>query len=74
MQGHTVKDIAQEVGLHEHTVSKYIKKSPAPPKKTAGTEDEALQLDYTTVLTKREEVLAKKILEQVALYEDDVEG
>ena len=74
LQGHTVKDIAQEVGLHEHTVSKYIKNAPAPPKVSGKSEDTSLQVDYTTVLTKREEGLAKKILAEVALFEDDEEG
>lgn len=74
LQGHTVKDIAQEVGLSEKTVRGYIKKSPEPLKVSASSEDTNLQIDYTTVLSKREEVLAKKILAQVALYEDDVEG
>lgn len=74
LQGHSIKDIAQEVGLHKDTVSKYIKNAPAPPKVSGSSEDTTLQIDYTTVLTKREEVLAKKILAEVALYEDDIEG
>ena len=74
LQGHTIKDIAQEAGVSEKTVSKYIKNAPAPPKVSGKSEDTSLQLDYTTVLTKREEGLAKKILAQVALYEDTDEG
>lgn len=74
LQGHSIKDIAQEVGLHKDTVAKYIKNAPAPLKVSASSEDTTLQIDYTTVLTKREEVLAKKILAEVALYEDPVEG
>ena len=74
LQGHSIKDIAQEVGLHKDTVSKYIKNAPALPKVSGKSEDTSLQIDYTTVLTKREEVLAKKILAQVALYEDNEEG
>lgn len=74
LQGHSIKDIAQETGVSEKTVSKYIKNAPAPPKVSGKSEDTSLQLDYTTVLTKREEVLAKKILAQVALYEDTEEG
>ena len=74
LQGHSIKDIAQEVGLHKDTVSKYIKNAPAPPKVSGKSEDTNLQLDYTTVLTKREEGLAKKILAEVALFEDDEEG
>lgn len=74
LQGHSVADIANEVGLSRKTVSKYIKNAPAPPKVTGKSEDTSLQVDYTTVLTKREEGLAKKILEEVALFEDDEEG
>ncbi len=74
LQGHNARDIAQEVGLSEKTVRKYIKNAPAPPKVSGKSEDTSLQLDYTTVLTKREEALAKKILAQVALYEDTDEG
>lgn len=74
LQGHSAKDIAQEVGLSEKTVRKYIKNAPAPLTASAKSEDTSLQVDYTTVLTKREEVLAKKILAQVALYEDTDEG
>ena len=74
LQGHTIKDIAVEVGLSEKTVSKYIKNAPAPPKVSGSSEDITLQLDYTTVLTKREELLTKKISAEVALYEDDIEG
>lgn len=74
LQGHSQKDIAQEVGLSEKTVRKYIKNAPAPPKVSGKSEDTSLQVDYTTVLTKREEGLAKKILAEVALFEDDEEG
>ena len=74
LQGHSQKDIAQEAGVSEKTVRKYIKNAPAPPKVSGKSEDTSLQLDYTTVLTKREEVLTKKISAQVALYEDTDEG
>ena len=74
LQGHSQKDIAQEVGLSEKTVRKYIKNAPSPPKVSGKSEDTSLQVDYTTVLTKREEGLAKKILAEVALFEDDEEG
>ena len=74
LQGHSVKDIALETGVCEKTVSRYKKTSPEPPKVSASSEDITLQIDYTTVLTKREEVLAKKILNQIALYEDIAEG
>ena len=55
LQGHSQKDIAQEVGLSEKTVRKYIKNAPAPPKVSGKSEDKSLQVDYTKVLTKREE-------------------
>lgn len=74
LQGHSTKDIAQEVGLSEKTVRKYIKNAPAMPKGSASSEDTTIQVDYTTILSKREEVLARKILAEVALYEDPVEG
>lgn len=74
LQGHSIRDIAQETGLNRNTVAKYIKNAPAPPKVSGKSEDTSLQLDYTTVLTKREEGLAKKILAEVALFEDDEEG
>lgn len=74
LQGYTVKDIAREVGLSEKTVSKYIKNAPAPPRVSGKSEDTSLQIDYTTVLTKREELLTKKISAEVALYEDTDEG
>lgn len=74
LQGHNAKDIAQEVGLSEKTVRKYIKNAPAPPKVSGKSEDTTIQVDYTTVLTKREEGLAKKILKEVELFEDDEEG
>lgn len=74
LQGHSVKDIAQETGVSAKTVSKYKKNAPAPLNVSASSEDTTLQVDYTTVLTKREEALTKKISKEVALYEDDVEG
>lgn len=74
MQGHSIRDIAQEVGLHKDTVAKYIKNAPAPLKVSARSEDTEVQIDYTTVLTKREEVLAKKIKAEIALFEDTEEG
>lgn len=74
LQGHTIKDIAQEVGLHKDTVAKYIKNAPTQPTASAKSEDVKIQIDYTTVLTKREEALTKKISKEVALYEDEVEG
>lgn len=74
LQGHSIKDIAQETGVSEKTVSKYKRNAPEPLKVSASSEDIELQIDYTTVLTKREEFLAKKILKEVALYEDEVEG
>lgn len=74
LQGHSVKDIALETGVCERTVLRYKKTSPEPLRVSARSEDIELQLDYTTVLTKREEVLAKKILAEVALYEDNIEG
>lgn len=74
LQGHNAKDIAQEVGLSEKTVRKYIRNAPAMPRVSASSEDTTIQVDYTTVLTKREEALTKKISKEVALYEDVVEG
>ncbi len=74
LQGHSIKDIALETGVSEITVKRYKKASPEPLRISASSEDTELQIDYTTVLTKREEVLAKKILAEIALYEDDVEG
>lgn len=74
LQGHSVKDIALETGVSTKTVSRYKNASPEPLKVSASSEDIELQLDYTTVLTKREEKVAKKILAEVALYEDDIEG
>ena len=74
LQGHTIGAIAEETGLNRNTVAKYIKNAPAPPKVPGKSEDTSLQVDYTTVLTKREEGLAKKILAEVALFEDDEEG
>ena len=74
LQGHTIKDIALETGVSEKTVSKYKKTSPEPLKVSASSEDTSLQIDYTTVLSKREEKIAKKILKEVALYEDEIEG
>ena len=74
LQGHSIKDIAQETGTSEATVKRYKKNAPAMPRVSASSEDTTIQVDYTTVLTKREEVLAKKILAEVALYEDAVEG
>lgn len=74
LQGHSVKDIAQETGVSEITVKRYKKMSPEMLTMSAKSEDTDLQLDYTTVLSKREEKIAGKILKEVALYEDDVEG
>lgn len=74
LQGHSVKDIALETGLSERTVSKYKKNAPTPPKVSGKSEDTTLQVDYTTVLTKREERICEKIRKEVALYEDLVEG
>lgn len=74
LQGHSIKDIAQETGVSEKTVSKYKRNAPTQPTVSTRSEDTTIQVDYTTVLTKREELLAKKILAEVALYEDVVEG
>lgn len=74
LQGHSIKDIALETGVSEKTVSKYKKNALTQPKVSASSEDTTLQVDYTTVLSKKEEVLTKKISKEVALYEDDVEG
>lgn len=74
LQGHSIKDIAQETGVSEKTVSKYKKNAPTQPTVSVGSEDITIQVDYTAVLTKREELVAKKILAEVALYEDVVEG
>lgn len=74
LQGHSIKDIAQETGTSEATVKRYKKNAPAMPKVSASSEDTTIQVDYTTLLSRREEVLAKKILAEVALYEDPVEG
>lgn len=74
LQGHSVADIANEVGLSRKTVSKYIKNAPAPPKVSGKSEDTNLQVDYTTVLTKREEAICTKIKAELALFEDVVEG
>lgn len=76
--GHTAKDIAFEVGLSEKTVRKYInqykKNAPAPLLTPVNAEDDCLHIDYTTVLTKKEEQIAKKILAEIALFEDPIEG
>ena len=74
LQGHSVKDIAEEVGVSDKTVAKYKKNTPTQPTASARSEDTLNQLDYTTILTKKEEKLVKKIMKQVALYEDDEEG
>ena len=74
LQGHSIKDIAQETGVSAKTVSKYKRNAPTQPTVSAGSEDTTIQVDYTTVLTKREEALTKKISKEVALYEDVVEG
>ena len=74
LQGHTVKDIALETGVSAKTVIKYKKNAPTLPTVSASSEDTRLQIDYTTVLTKREEKITKKIQKEIALYEDDIEG
>lgn len=74
LQGHSIKDIAEEVGVSDKTVAKYKKNTPTQPTASARSEDTLNQLDYTTILTKKEEKLVKKIMKQVALYEDDEEG
>lgn len=73
LQGQSIQEIALEVGVSRETVRKYIKKSPAPLVETEAREN-GLQLDYTTLLTKKEQEIAKKILKEVALFEDDTEG
>lgn len=74
LQGHSVKDIAQEVGVSEITVKRYKKSVPTQVTTSLSSEDTTIQVDYTTILTKREEVLTKKIQAEIALYEDMVEG
>lgn len=74
LQGHSQRDIAEEVGLSEKTVRTYIKNAPALPTVSGKSEDTTLQIDYTTVLTKREEAICTKIRKQIALYEDVDEG
>lgn len=74
LQGHNIKDIALEVGVSEITVKRYKKSTLTPMTTSLSSEDTTLQVDYTTVLSKREEKIAKKILKQIALYEDETEG
>lgn len=74
MQGQSIKDIALEIGVSEITVKRYKKMSPDMPIMSAKSEDTELQLDYTTVLSKREEKIAGKIKKEVELYEDEIEG
>lgn len=74
LQGHSIADISQETGVSKRTISNYKKNAPIQPTVSARSEDTTLQVDYTTLLTKREEVLTKKIQGQIALYEDIAEG
>lgn len=74
VQGCTAKDIAEELKITEKTVKRYKKISPAPFYKEQDTGDNSIKFDYTTSLTKKEEVLVKKIQNQIALYEDEEEG
>lgn len=74
LQRHSVQDISLETGLSERTIRRYIKNIPVTPVASAKDEDTDLQVDYTTVLTKKEEALTKKIAAEAALYEDTEEG
>lgn len=74
LQGYSIKDIAQEIGVSEITVKRYKKMTSPQPTVSASSEDTTIQVDYTIILTKREEVLTKKIQAEIALYEDLVEG
>ncbi len=74
LQGCKQKDIADDVGLSVKTVREYIKKSPELPILSAHSEDTDLQINYTTIYTRREEEFVKKYEKEADLYEDDVEG
>lgn len=74
LQGQSIAQIAEELQIDRKTVKRYIKLAPAPLNTSASTGDDIYIIDYTTVLTKKEEILTKKIEKERALYEDDVEG
>lgn len=74
LQGHSIEDIAMETGVSKRTVMNYKKNAPTQPTVSVRSEDTTLQIDYTTLLTKKEEALTKKIEKEKALYEDIAEG
>ena len=75
VQGQSIKEIAEEVQVSERTILRYKKESPAPLNKIqASTGDNSIKVNYTTYLTKREEVYAEKIKKELLLYDDETEG
>lgn len=70
-QGVRIQDIAEEVQASEKTVKRYKKSLPSVLPETG---DSSTKYNYTTLLTKKEELYAKKIEKELLLYEDETEG
>lgn len=75
LQEMAIKDIAIEAQVSESTVKRYKKSLPPAlnkPQMQAG--DDNIQINYTTLMTKKEEANATKIMKQLMLYDDPEEG
>ena len=71
----SVTEIAVEAQVSVSTVKRY--KKSLPPELTQSqieVGDDVINIDYTTLLTKREEEIAKKIRKSVMQYDDEEEG
>jgi len=70
-----ISEIATEAQVSLSTVKRY--KKSLPPELTQSqfqAGDDTIKLNYTTLLTKREEEIAKKIKENIMQYDDPEEG
>lgn len=74
-QGVAIVDIAEELQVSERTVKRYKKSLPiALDEVQIQTGDNSIKVNYTTLLTKKEEGFAKKIQKELMLFDDEEEG
>lgn len=75
LQDMSIKDIAIEAQVSESTVKRYKKSlPPVLDKSQIQAGDDSIKVNYTTLLTKREEENSKKIKKMLMLYDDPKEG
>lgn len=68
-----ISDIAEELQISERTVLRYKKRIPMSSAPNDNG-DSSIKINYTTLLTKKEEVFAKKVANDLMLFDDPTEG